>query len=396
MLRSTIRVPRKVTVAPGLHRSIASVSSTWLRDACQCSICVHQSTRQKLYRSSDALDNSRSSIASQSRDSDGWRVIWKDGHDSFYSQSFLERYASPDQLAKFHHQVPVQPWTKQSIQNTSSLFVTYASLSAVQGRLTAIEQILKYGILFITGVPSAKTSDNDCELRTLAEKFGQIRRTFYGTVWDVINARNSKNIAYTNLNLDLHMDLLYFHHPPRYQILHCLRNKVSGGASTFVDTLNVAETLRNRSPSTFLTLATTPVPFQYINDGHHLYHAHPTIELDPLQKDSVPLEERNVKYVNYSPPFQAPFPLMSGVDQLYTSLRNFVDLLDSEENRYEYTLREGDAVLFDNRRVLHARTAFQDIPEVVMKEGDVSRWLKGCYLDDDTMMDRFRVMSRGV
>ncbi len=168
---------------------------------------------------------------------------------------------------------------------------------------------------------------------------------------------------------------------------------MKGGTSFFVDAFHVAETLRENSPSSFKALATTPVPFQYINDGHHLYHAHPTIELDPLQEDSTPLIKRSIKYVNYSPPFQAPFPRSKEPDHFYASLRNFADLLDAKENRYEYTLREGDAVIFDNRRVMHARTAFTDIPGLEIEEGDANRWLKGCYLDDDAILDRYRVMK---
>lgn len=379
-----------IRAARALAPKTARSSYTWLRDVCQCPKCVHPSTKQKLHRSSDRLD---ATVASESRTDEGRHVTWNDGHTSFYPKHFLERYASPVHIAKFHHQIPVQPWTSKSIQSVSSFFVTYSSLSSTQGLVTAIEQVSKYGILFITDVPNSKTSNEECEVRTLAEKFGYIRPTFYGLLWDVANIRNSKNIACTNLNLDLHMDLLYFHHPPQYQILHCLRNKVSGGTSAFVDAFQVAEALRELSPASFSALATTPVPFQYINNGHHLYHTHLTIELDPLQRDSVPLEKRTIKYVNYSPPFQGPLPLSKEIDHFYASLRRFADLLDAKENRYEYTMREGDAVLFDNRRVLHARTAFQDLPGVQVKEGDVNRWLKGCYLDDDALRDRYRVMK---
>jgi gamma-butyrobetaine dioxygenase len=73
----------------------------------------------------------------------------------------------------------------------------------------AITQLTQLGLLFITGVPSAESSNQTCELRTLAQLFGEIRNTFYGDVWDVKNIRNSRNIAYTNLDLGLHMDLLY-------------------------------------------------------------------------------------------------------------------------------------------------------------------------------------------
>lgn len=179
--------------------------ATWLRDLCQCSKCVHPSTRQKLRRSPDALG---ASIAAHASTADGLHVTWHDGHASFYPKSFLDRYAAPDRV---QNHTPIQPWTRQSIQRTPSLFVTYSSLSITRGLVAAIEQISNHGILFVTDVPNAETSDEQCELRTLAELFGYIRPTFYGPVWDVINVRNSKNIAYTNLHLELHMDLLSVH-----------------------------------------------------------------------------------------------------------------------------------------------------------------------------------------
>jgi len=48
-------------------------------------------------------------------------------------------------------------------------------------------------------------------------------------------------------------------------------------------------------------------------------------------------------------------------------------------------------VIFDNRRVLHARTAFSDI-EGQVADGETNRWLKGCYLEVDTLLDHTRVL----
>lgn len=60
-------------------------------------------------------------------------------------------------------------------------------------------------------------------------------------------------------------------------------------------------------------------------------------------------------------------------------------------NILRYTLREGDAVLFDNRRVLHARTSFTSDGRVDA-DGEMDRWLKACYLEADTALDRGRVL----
>ena len=126
--------------------------------------------------------------------------------------------------------------------------------------------------------------------------------------------------------------------------------------------------------------------FHYINDGHHLHYLHPTIELSEPNS----FGDTTINHINYSPPFQAPLPISTPVT-FYPALQRFAKLLNEPNNTYQYTLREGDAVFFDNRRVLHARTAFSDIEEQG-GEGETNRWLKGCYLEADAVQDRGRVL----
>ncbi len=51
------------------------------------------------------------------------------------------------------------------------------------------------------------------------------------------------NVAYSNIGLDLHMDLSYYESPPGLQLLHCLQfdEGVMGGLSTLMDGYRVAE-----------------------------------------------------------------------------------------------------------------------------------------------------------
>lgn len=147
--------------------------------------------------------------------------------------------------------------------------------------------------------------------------------------------------------------------------------------------------MRQIDPDAFDVLATTPVEFHYINDGHHLHYSHPTIQLCRSQEDaSAPAP---VEFINYSPPFQAPLSLQTPA-AFYPAMRRFASMLDDPEVRFEHLLREGDAVLFDNRRVLHARTAFWEREGTVGGEGETNRWLKGCYLEADAVLDRGRVL----
>ncbi|KAI0922588.1 hypothetical protein AcV5_009519 [Taiwanofungus camphoratus] len=405
-------IPRRLfSTANASHPSRAltfnglSLPYRWLRDSCQCPSCVHPSTRQKLHRTSDIPADSQPKSDGIKYADDGVHITWSSGHQSYYTKTFLDLYSSPQKLHAFHQDQELDPWDVGRLRSAPDLFVPYEAIQTPPGLSTAITQLTRYGLLFLTGVPINETSNAKCELRILAERFGEIRTTFYGETWDVKKVKDSRNIAYTNIDLGLHMDILYFQHPPRYQILHCLRNRVEGGSSIFVDALNAAAKLRQSHPSDFDILASTPVTFHYINDGHHLHHSHPTIELAPYSRlpsgpGGAESSLRPIQFVNYSPPFQAPLPLSTPA-AFYPALERFVSLLEDPAVRLEYTLREGDAVLFDNRRVLHARTAFTDRADDDVGKGKpggdgTNRWLKGCYLEADAVLDRGRVLRQQV
>ena len=134
----------------------------------------------------------------------------------------------------------------------------------------------------------------------------------------------------------------------------------------------------------------TPVPFQYINDARHLHYAHPTISLGhaSASRDGEP----HIAAVNYSPPFQAPLP-RDTPPAFYDALRRFAAFTAAPAAVYTRQLGEGDAVVFDNRRVLHGRTAFESRSgpkNVVGKKPD--RWLKGCYFEGDLLASNGRML----
>lgn len=181
----------------------------WLRDSCQCPRCVHPSTRQKLHRTSDIERNIRPSESNAvTLTQNGVQIHWSQDHSSFYSREFLDRYATPAKTKSFHKDVDAFPWNRSQLIASRDLFLSYESIRHPSGLLNAILQLQKYGLLFVTGIPSRETENETCETRSVAELFSEIRETFYGKLWDVINVKNSTNIAYTNLHLGLHMDLL--------------------------------------------------------------------------------------------------------------------------------------------------------------------------------------------
>lgn len=179
-----------------------------------------------------------------------------------------------------------------------------------------------------------------------------------------------------------------------------------GGESYFVDSFRAAEQLLEQDPASFHLLAQSPIGFHYDNDGYHYRYAHPTIEL----VSDAPSKKPEIKAVNYSPPFQAWHPDVPpkltvrqrgflGIDQclehdvaVLKALERFEHLLDDDAHRVEYTLKEGECVVFDNRRVLHARRRFWDREGAPTNEP--TRWLKGCYIDGDAVWNALRYTDR--
>ena len=184
----------------------------WLRDACTCPSCVHSSTQQKLHRASDIP----ASIAPERIETvnNGVHISWAtaDRHRSFFPQAFLAAHASPKALHSFHNDTPIALWPTASALLAASggnLEVPYDDLAKPRGLLRAITQLQRTGLLILRGVPCDDTSDEGCEIRKVAAHFAEMRATFYGEVWNIMNVVESRNIAYTNLFLGLHMDLQY-------------------------------------------------------------------------------------------------------------------------------------------------------------------------------------------
>lgn len=155
------------------------------------------------------------------------------------------------------------------------------------------------------------------------------------------------------------------------------------------------------------------ITYQYDNDNHYLRYRHPIISSDFVRG-------RNNRHaaVNWSPPFRAAaealdFPQHDFVaaakheQKVLQAIADFEERLSDPRYRYEFTMQEGDLVLFDNRRVLHARTAFHDKKDMEVEEEErveqksemesdkePTRWLKGCYLDGEAVWDKLATLRK--
>ena len=255
------RASRFSTRSFGTHVSlpIGNFSYKWLRDSCPTAESIHPSTRQKLHRTTDAVKDAKPK--SVSADKDGLRIEWQSGHKSFYPTEYLARYSSYGRLSAFHHDVRQQPWNLAKISANEQLFVPYESVQTDSGRLAAMTQLERDGLVFIQNVPNAETSNETCELRRVAEAFGEIRHTFYGPLWDVKDVKDSRNIGYTNLGLCLHMDLLWVSSVPS-RLVCCTHSRPDISNTLLNTNSSIACVIEPKAgPQYSRTLSTRQIPY---------------------------------------------------------------------------------------------------------------------------------------
>jgi gamma-butyrobetaine dioxygenase len=183
-----------------------AISYQRLRDNCKCARCIDPSTRQKLHSSGSAA-SAKLSQAVKGFDAagvSGVHATWSDSHASFYTEGELASMVAFNAgKTNVNHNYKRHFWDKDILEG-SHLRMRYQDVDMLE----MLRQVQVYGLVIISGVPTERTSDRDCELRAFMSRIGEIRNTFYGETWDVKSVENSKNVAYTTQDLGLHMDLL--------------------------------------------------------------------------------------------------------------------------------------------------------------------------------------------
>ncbi|RIA99708.1 hypothetical protein C1645_684564 [Glomus cerebriforme] len=399
LIKEVIKNQTSLSIKWSNSNSLSKFNYIWLRDNCQCPLCIHPDNRQKLLSSSEVpLDIKPISI---NFTSDKLEIIWDKGlrpisiknhtnndsssnepHKSIYPISFLYSYSTEQNISKLHynHLKPLL-WDRSTLLNSSqNLWNSYDDyMSSNKSLLVSLKQIWDYGLVFIKNVP---TDDDGKGIINVAERIGTIKSTFYGKLFDVESKPAANNIAYTDLHLGLHMDLLYYEAPPGLQFLHCIKNSVTDGQSIFSDSFKAIHKLKHLYPNYFDLLTKFPLTFHYVNDGHRMHFNRPAIVIDDFN---------NTFNVNYAPPFQGPIEFVLGSNddeniliEFYKAYQQFCKCIEDPSLIFELTLKPGDLVIFVNRRVLHGRKSFDS--------HSGQRHLKGTYIEYSEFKDKFMVL----
>lgn len=354
---------------------VGDLPAMWLRDNCPCADCRDPRSGQKLFQiGSLPADPRVASVAAAGSEEPAVDVVWApDGHRSTYPLSWLAacRPGRPGRRDR-RTEDGKELWTARELAGRlpQAGWDAYLGEPAVRARM--LESVLRLGFMVLRGVP-----EREGQVRAVAETFGYVRETNYGKLFDVRVEPDPNNLAFTSAAITPHTDNPYRDPVPTLQLLHCLVNDAEGGDSGLVDGFAAAALLRHEDPEAFEVLTRTPVPFVFRDTGTELRADRPLIGTDPLGRvREVRFNNRSIGTLRLPP---------EGLESFYTAYRTFAELLLRPELRLDLRLSPGDCLVFDNTRLLHARTAFAQ---------DGARHLQGCYADLDGLESTLAVLRR--
>jgi gamma-butyrobetaine dioxygenase len=359
----------------------ASLPALWLRDNCGCADCRDPRNGQKLFQITDLPEGL--AVATETRLADaadgapGWEVVWApDGHRSSYAESWLAPQRQPERDRRAEDAKTL--WQAADLAGAlpSAAWTDYRNDPAV--RLRILDAVGRLGFAVLREVPL-----REGQVTEVAETFGFVRETNYGRIFEVRVEQNPNNLAFTGERITPHTDNPYRDPVPTLQLLHCLVNSAEGGDSGLVDGFAAAALLREQDPGAFEVLTRTPVPFGFSDSGSgsgggtELTAHRPLIGTDPRGR------VREIRFNNRSiGTLRLP---AADTDAFYTAYRSFARLLLRPELQLDFRLAPGDCLIFDNTRLLHARTAFAS---------SGGRHLQGCYADLDGLFSSTDVLRR--
>jgi gamma-butyrobetaine dioxygenase len=409
----------------------------WLRDNCLCQDCFHSASSSRLTSfknldPSEVLLNAELCIfevgahrlgrtpdlLTTPQTSECVRCHWSSGHVSHFPVKYLmDRCFS--QEARQKRKASMEDFlclriagSEEQQPDTMPIFQLHQMLEDDRVMLKWCQKMRQFGCALV------KTDNRPHTLKRLTDVFGFREWSSFGEYFEVEVRRtksdsptssntDANNLAYTGLPLEFHTDLPHYASPPQVQFLHCISQSSVGGSNKLVDGFRVAERIREHHPEAFRLLTTVQMEYKDFNSEvlwdsgpggdnptnrveeprvgtrreveFFMRQKHPIIVLDAAGK---------ITRINYSDHHRDAI-LDIDVEQVkpfYQACMLFDDLLNHEDFMFLHKSSPGDIICFDNKRVLHAREAFE------VKEGE-SRKLNATYVRWDEIMSLARIIA---
>jgi gamma-butyrobetaine dioxygenase len=380
--------------------------AVWLRHNCPCPDCRDPVTGQRLVDITQISNGPRVTVTAEFADSIEMTFA-PDGHRSVFSRAWLAASApdvgvagdaDADPRAEdgkvLWRSAPVGagPAAELSQSELSLSGLSLSELAAVPAadwadyladdsvRVSVLDAVVRYGAGLLRGVPASAG-----QVTAVAETFGYVRETNYGRIFDVRVVPDPANLAFTSRAIAPHTDNPYRDPVPTLQLLHCLRDASLGGETVLVDGFAAAAALRACDPVSFGVLTDTPIPFAYVDKETSLTACQPLISLTPRGRvTGVRLNNRSMQPVRLPP---------AETEAVYAAYRAWAAIVARPEFALHLRLTPGHCLVFDNTRILHARTAFAASPPAA-GSGSGGRHLQGCYADLDGLLSTRAVLRR--
>lgn len=327
----------------------------WLRERTTEPDTVDQGSGQRLYDPcSIDLDLAVAEIHSSGESS---TIIWSDGH----RQSVVhELIAQEIGWAPAPLDLPTPtPWPTEPQPFPR---VSWPDESDFDAQQQALNAFWTHGFVVFGDTP---TTPGD--LTALAGRFGTVRPTNFGTLFDVYAKPNPVDLAYTPRELTPHTDNPYRRPVPSIQFLHCLENNATGGESTLVDGLAAFQDFAIRDAEAHEVLCSVPVSFRYHFGDETLMDRSTILE---RHANGTFAGIRNSDRLDFVDAVDVAM-----LDRFYRGRTALRSLLGDESRRAMFLLQKGDLLMMDNRRLLHGRLSYQ------LESG--LRHLQGCYIEHD-------------
>ncbi|CAG9796274.1 unnamed protein product [Diatraea saccharalis] len=350
----------------------------WLRDNCQCEQCFHSSAKSRIFDwSKFDLDIKPKGVL---RKENTIEITWSDDHRSVYKLDWLKfRSFTRENRLKYDEAIyrPTQKtWSKETFNGILKRFEYKEILESDSILYDWLYNLSVYGVTLIQNTPNSENAIDDVIARVAFPK-----TTHYGVKFVVQSVQDTSNVAYLSGNLPLHLDLPYYEYCPGTTLLHCLVQTESyGGENLLSDSFYVAKYMRKHHPDQFKILAEVEVEWSDIgveagNEFFKLYRA-PVFCMDKHNK---------LYRVNFSIPQRGsyfPEPIEKVIPWYYAH-KMFLNL--SNQFSASFKTKIGDILVFNNTRMLHGRSAYEDSNNNV-------RRLIGAYIDWDEIYSRLRCL----
>ena len=345
----------------------------WLRD--NCPTAHDKDSRHRMFNILNVSENLN--VKNFEINPSGYlQVEWSEGdHTSVYDPNWLRKNCYTIKN-KSEYISPYKLWNKDLKNNFDTICVEHDEiLNSDEGLIKWLELLHHIGIAIVKNSPVEEKS-----AFPLLNRISHVRETFFKTPFEVINIPKPNNSAYTAHALRNHMDLPWFELPPGYQFLHCLINDAQGGDSSAIDGFAVAEYLKKNEKEIFETLISVPLKFRdkdYTQESHRSFHA-PAISLT---------KDKDFHDIRFSVATMDALDCHPDqMDKVYKAHHRFGNLLHDDKFQIKFRLGPGDIFSFNNRRVLHGRTAFDP--------NSGHRHLQGYYLDRDEIIGRLEYLKK--